>query len=169
MNKTNEKLASLPIFAGLSKAELDLFSERFVQENFPAGTQIIKQGYGGLKIYVLMEGRVEVYKTIDGDKVKITSLEPTEAFGELGVVDGEPASASIDAELDCLTLSLGRDDFYDILQSSRELEAKIWRNLLVALCERLRTTTNQVQDYFGINKALCDNETFRSFYKLFYS
>jgi len=169
MDKTNRKLASLPIFAGLSKAELDLFSERFIKEYFPAGTQIVKQGYGGLKIYVLMEGRVEVYKTVDGDKVKITSLEPTETFGELSVVDGEPASASIDAELDCVTLSLGRDDFYGILESSREVEAKVWRNLLVALCVRLRATTDQVQDYFGINKALCDNETFRSFYKLFYS
>ncbi len=45
--------------------------------------------------------------------------------------------------------------------------AKVMRNLLREMCGRIRTTTNQVQDYFAINQALCENENFRNFYKLF--
>jgi len=34
------------------------------------------------------------------------------------------------------------------------------------MCQRIRSTTNQVQDYFAINQALCQNENFREFYQL---
>jgi CRP-like cAMP-binding protein len=167
--KYREELAGLPLLDGLTEEEFALVAGRFSEEQFPAGTPIVEQGYGGFKLYVLMEGRIRVYRTLNGSKVLITTMEKPETFGELSIIDGAPTSATVEAESDAVALTLHRDDFYEILESSAVLEAKIWKNLLRTLCSRLRSTTNQVQDYFAINKALCENESFRSFYKLFYS
>lgn len=167
--KYRKELAGLPLLDGLTQEEFDLVAARFSEEQFPAGTSIVEQGYGGFRLFVLMEGRIRVYRTLNGSKVLITTMEKPETFGELSIIDGAPTSATVEAESDTIALTLNRDDFYEILESSTVLEAKIWKNLLLTLCSRLRSTTDQVQDYFAINKALCENESFRSFYKLFYS
>ncbi len=164
-----ERLSKLPLLEGLDEEEYNHVSGLFSEEHYPKGTHVVVEGYGGLKLYLLVEGKVTVFKTMDGARVTITTLEPQDTFGELSIIDGLPASAGVEAETDVSALTLSRDDFYKVLKSSDSLEAKIFRNLLKTFCRRLRSTTNQVQDYFGINKALCENESFREFYKLVYS
>lgn len=167
MDETKQKLAQLPLLEGLEPDEFTAIAERFALEQYPAGTRIMEEGYGGLKLYVLVEGKIKVFRNMGTHQILLTTLEPPETFGEISIIDGNPVSASIDAETDVVCLTLNRDDFYEIVGQSWPLQAKIMRNLLKTLCQRLRTTTNQVQDYFAINKALCENESFRNFYKLF--
>ncbi|MEW6757574.1 MAG: cyclic nucleotide-binding domain-containing protein [Acidobacteriota bacterium] len=169
MGDFSEMLSKIPLLQGLEGAEFEQMARRFAVENYPAGSTILEQGYGGLKLYVLVEGKTRIFRTLNGSRVVITTLEPPETFGEVSILDGDPASATVEAESDVVVLTLGRDEFYDLMEASPELAAKVYRNLLRTLCQRLRTTTNQVQDYFAINKALCENESFRSFYKLFCS
>jgi CRP-like cAMP-binding protein len=161
------QLAKLPILQGLEADEFALVTGRFVREQFPKGSRILEEGYGGLKLFVMLEGRIRVYRTMGDTPIVLTTLEPPETFGEISVIDGKPISATVEAESDVVALTLSREDFYEIVQSSCVLRAKLYGNLLRTLCQRLRTTTNQVQDYFAINKALCENESFRQFYKLF--
>ncbi|MGA9753133.1 MAG: cyclic nucleotide-binding domain-containing protein [Acidobacteriota bacterium] len=161
------QLAQLPILQGLEPDEFALVTGRFVREQFPRGSRILEEGYGGLKLFVMLEGRIRVYRTMGDTPIVITTLEPPETFGEISIIDGNPISATVEAESDVVVLTLSREDFYEIVQTSCVLQAKLYGNLLRTLCQRLRTTTNQVHDYFAINKALCENESFRQFYKLF--
>jgi CRP-like cAMP-binding protein len=163
------ELARLPILEGITGQDFELIASRFRLETYPAGVKILEQGFGGLKLFVVLEGKIRVFRTMNGSKIVLTTLEAPETFGELSIIDGDPASASVEAETDVKVLTLQRDDFYEALDGAWELQARVWNNLLKTLCRRLRNTTNQVQDYFAINKALCENESFRSFYKLFYS
>jgi CRP-like cAMP-binding protein len=169
MGDFSDTLSKIPLLQGLEEAEFEQMARRFTVENYPAGSTILEQGYGGLKLYVLVEGKTRIFRTLNGSRVVITTLEPPETFGEVSILDGDPASATVEAESDVVVLTLGRDEFYDLMVASPDLAAKVYRNLLRTLCQRLRTTTNQVQDYFAINKALCENESFRNFYKLFCS
>lgn len=167
MAERMESLAQLPLLQGLDADEFAAVKARFLREQFPAGTKILEEGYGGLKLFVLMEGRVKVYRSMGRAQLLITTLDPPETFGEISIIDGGPASATIEAETDVVALTLLRDEFYDLLHTSWSLQAKVYRNLLYTMCQRVRATTNQVQDYFAINQALCENENFRKFYKLF--
>lgn len=169
MGEFSQLLVKIPLLQGLEPEEFERVARRFQVENFPSGTTILEQGYGGMKLFVLAEGKTRIYRTLNGSRVVITTLEPPETFGEVSILDGDPASATVEAETDVVVLTLSRDDFYALMESSPDLAAKVFRNLLRTLCQRLRTTTNQVQDYFAINKALCENESFRNFYKLFCS
>ena len=167
MASPKEPLAQLPLLEGLDADEFLTVTKRLTREQFPAGTRILEEGYGGLKLYVLTEGRVKVFRNMGRSQLLITTLDPPETFGEISMVDGGPASATVEAETDVVALTILRDEFYDLLNSSWELQAKLYRNLIHTMCQRIRATTNQVQDYFAINQALCENENFRKFYKLF--
>ncbi len=167
MGTLTEPLAQLPLLEGLDADEFLAVTGRLTREQYPAGTRILEEGYGGLKLYVLVEGRVKVYRTMGRSQLLITTLDPPETFGEISIIDGGPASATVEAETDVVVMTLLRDEFYDLVNSSWVIQAKIFKNLLHAMCQRVRGTTNQVQDYFAINQALCENENFRKFYKLF--
>ncbi len=161
-----EPLAQLPLLSGLDADEFLAVASRFTREEFSPGTRILEEGFLGLKVYVLVEGRVRIYRRMGGGQLLINTLGPPETFGEISVIDGGPASASVEAETEVVALSLQRDDFHALMDGSLALRAKICKNLLDTMCQRIRSTTNQVQDYFAINQALCDNENFRKFYKL---
>ena len=161
-----EPLAQLPILDGLDADEFLAVAGRFDREQYPAGTRIVEEGYGGLKLFVLVEGRVRVYRTMGANQLLINTLGPPQTFGEISFIDGGPASATVEADTDVVVLTLLKEDFHDLLDHSLALSAKVYRNLLGITCQRIRSTTNQVQDYFAINQALCENENFRKFYKL---
>jgi CRP-like cAMP-binding protein len=161
-----EPLAQLPLLANLDADEFLAVSSRFEREQIPAGRKILEEGYIGLKIYVLVEGRVKVYRSMGASQLLINTLGPTEAFGEISLIDGGPASATVEAETDVATLGLSKEAFYTLVDGSPTLGRKLYRNLLEIFSQRVRSTTNQVQDYFAINQALCDNENFRRFYKI---
>jgi CRP-like cAMP-binding protein len=167
MADSMEPLGQLPLLQGLDADEFATAKERFLREQFPAGTKILEEGYGGLKLFILVEGRVKVYRSMGRSQLLITTLDPPETFGEISIIDGGPASATVEAETDVVALTMLRDEFYDLLNTSWTIQAKVYRNLLHTMCQRVRATTNQVQDYFAINQALCENENFRKFYKLF--
>jgi CRP-like cAMP-binding protein len=166
MQNPDEPLAQLPLLAGLDADEFLAVASRFTREEFPPGTRILEENFIGLKLYVLVEGRVKVYRHMGGTQLLINTLGPPETFGEISVIDGGLASASVEAETEVVALSLQNSDFHALLESSVTLRAKILENLLKTMCQRIRSTTNQVQDYFAINQALCQNENFRKFYQL---
>jgi CRP-like cAMP-binding protein len=166
MPTSDEPLAQLPLLAGLDADEFLAVASRFSREEFSPGTRILEENYIGIKLYVLVEGRVRVYRHMGGTQLLINTLGPPETFGEISVIDGGLASASVEAETDVVALSLQNNDFHALMESSVTLRAKVLENLLKTMCQRIRSTTNQVQDYFAINQALCQNENFRKFYQL---
>ncbi len=162
-----ETLLRIPLFAELDVDEMAQVGARLQRERFAGGTPILQQGFASDKMYLLVEGRVRVLRKMGAGEVVITELDPTQSFGEMGIIDGEPASATVAAAGDVEVFSLRRQDFQELLDSSLHLQAKLWRNLARELTRRIRSTTNQVQDYVAINQALCENDTFRQFYKLY--
>lgn len=167
MTDRERALKEVYFHKGLNAEELDLFRPKFAQEQFPAGTRILEEGFGGLKLYILLEGKVRVLRRLGERELIITLLESPQTFGEISVFDGEPASASVEAETDTTALAISRDELFEVFKNSPAAAGKVWRNLAVEMCRRVRSTTNQVLDYFAINQALVENENFRNFYKHF--
>lgn len=167
MAEKDPALKDVYFLKDLTAEELGLFRGRAAQEQYPAGTRILEEGFGGLKMFILLQGKVRVLRRLGERELVITLLESPQTFGEISVIDGEPASASVEAETDVVVLALHRDDFFDLLKSHPSLQGKVWHNLVAELCRRVRSTTNQVLDYFAINQALVENENFRNFYKHF--
>lgn len=69
-------------------------------------------------------------------------INPGEVFGEVALLDGKPRSADAIAITACELLVIDRRDFIPFLEARPALCIR----LLGVLCERLRRTSEQVQD-----------------------
>ena len=125
-------LERLPLFAGLSRKELQRIS-RFVEEiEVPAGKRLAATGEAGRELFIIVDGRAVV--TTPGGRV--VRLRPGDFFGEMSLIDGEPRSADVTAATPMRLLAIGYREFWQLLDESLPIVRKIMR----ALCQRLRRT-----------------------------
>ncbi len=153
------------LFKDLEAEEFAKLMSEFTVENHPPQSQILVEGFSVLKLYLLQEGQVKVIRDVGSREILIATFAPPHIFGELGVIDGGAASATVETLTDVVVLSIERDTFLKVLDESPLIGSIVWRNLCFELTRRLRRTTNQLQDLFSLNKALCENPDFMEFYK----
>lgn len=125
-----QALAGVPLFEGLTKAQLRSVLEATVEVTFQAGQSIADEGMLAMDFYLILDGEAEV--VTDGEHV--ASLGPGDHFGELAVIDGEPRSATVRATTRIRALRLVADDFQRLLRATPELAYRI----LVEAVRRLR-------------------------------
>lgn len=101
---------------------------------YEAGEAIIREGDIGETAYVINQGRVEVSKELQGQKVHLAYLGAGETFGEMSMIDEKPRSANVTAITETLVCEIRRDDFFNSFQT----DPKIALQLLKVLFERLR-------------------------------
>ncbi len=109
-------------------------------QKFQAGEIIIREGEPGEQAYFIEQGKVEVSKDLDGKKVHLAFLNEGEPFGEMGMIDEKPRSATITAVEDTTVSTVHRDDFFKSLQTNPDTAV----NILRALFERLREANTMV-------------------------
>ena len=104
-----EKLKGVSFFQDLGPEALDLVSERMIFRTFPAGKILFRKGEQARGIYVLVGGRIEIFRsTADGREQVLHTETPIQSVAELPVFDGGcyPASARTAEDSDVLFLSI---------------------------------------------------------------
>ncbi len=93
-----DRLRLSPVFGTLSNAELAAISNRFKEVSVEHGKQFIFQDEPDPTLYILANGKVEVYRTtLDGQHLHIAFVEPPEPIGEMGYFQGGIRNASVKA------------------------------------------------------------------------
>lgn len=95
-------LASLALFADLSRPQIEAVVHTLEEEYFAEGQRILRQGFSGSNLYIILDGEAAV--RIDG--TQRASLGKGDFFGEISVLLGEPPAADVVAvrPLRCLVL-----------------------------------------------------------------
>jgi CRP-like cAMP-binding protein len=76
------KVQSLPLFQGLKQQTLDLIVPRFEYETFTEDEIVFEQDAPAEKLYVLVNGKVEIrFKPDDGEQLIVTEIEEGGVFG----------------------------------------------------------------------------------------
>jgi CRP-like cAMP-binding protein len=127
----------------LSRAETDTLLHYARVERYPAGYEIYAKGSPGQSMMAVSSGTVKMTSvSIEGNEIVFNIVHPGDIFGEIALLDGGERSADAVAMTDCELLVLNRRDFMPIL----ERRADICLILLRILCQRLRQTSEQVED-----------------------
>ena len=136
-------LMNVPLFSDLGKAELELLEHHAVNLQFPKNTMIINEGDESNALYAILEGKVKAYLSDDeGKEIILATYGPGEYFGEMGLFDNAPRSASV------ITLETSRL----VLISKADFEHCLKQNIRVALQiihglnQRLRTATENMRN-----------------------
>jgi CRP/FNR family cyclic AMP-dependent transcriptional regulator len=135
ISQTGDFLATVPLFSGLQREEIQRFAELTRERAYPKGSVILFQDDPGDSLFVLRAGRVKVVLIgEDGREVILGVLEPGAHFGELALIDDQPRSAHVIAMDDSQLLILRREDFRRRVEANPSVA---WA-LLTELSRRLR-------------------------------
>ena len=131
------------LFGKLSGDEIDTLLHYARVESYPAGYEIFSKGSPGPSMMAVLRGTVKMSSVSpEGKEVVFNLMGPGDCFGEITLIDGTERSADAVAMSDCQLLVLHRRDFMPIL----EKRADICLILLKILCQRVRQTSEQVED-----------------------
>ena len=104
-------LKKVKIMEALSDKQLMSIARCLKAVEFEAEAEIITQGDDGDTFYVLASGEVDIRV----NSVNVAHLDHNAAFGEMSLLKNEKRSATVVATVDCVCLSLQRDDFNRLL------------------------------------------------------
>jgi CRP-like cAMP-binding protein len=137
--KTTRKLQTLkaiPFFGPLPDRQLEKVTERIKEVEFAPGQPIIEAGESGRALFILVQGKVEVVKpgeSRDKPEMLLGILSAGECFGEMSLLTGDPASATIRAREQVRALSIVKEDFDDLLVKNPVLNAYFSKLLALRL------------------------------------
>jgi small-conductance mechanosensitive channel/CRP-like cAMP-binding protein len=96
------------LFANLTVEQRDRLLEASQSPGFGPGEVIVREGAEGDSLFVVLAGRVEVSKELDGKPVVVRELGGGEVFGEMTLFLDAPRSATVRALEECRLLRVGR-------------------------------------------------------------
>jgi thioredoxin reductase (NADPH) len=102
-----------------SKAELVVFAP---------GDVVVKEGDPADRFYMVIKGEAEAsHREADGSQVVVNRFGPGDYFGEGGLLNDAPRTATIRAKTSLELMALDRDTFANLMKSSQTTEAEVKR------------------------------------------
>ena len=129
-------LSKTPLWSGLDDQDYGWILRFSEEHTYEAGNEIVKEGKAGTGFHLILDGAVE----IRSGGTSLAKLGPGQYFGEMSILDDEPASADVLAleKSKCLVLSAAA--FKTIVTQNRAVTLKILREF----ARRLRATNKSV-------------------------
>lgn len=107
----NNLLATAPLFKPLDRRQRFDLIRRFTAHDVAAGVTILEEGSPGRGLFMLLSGEADVSKRDGDSKVLLATLGPGDVFGEISLVNDEPASATVTAAKQSTVLFLAKEIF----------------------------------------------------------
>lgn len=137
--KTTRKMQTLkviPFFGPLPDRQLEKVTEKIKDVEFAPGQPIMEAGEVGRALFIIQSGKVEVVKpgeSRDKPEMLLGILSAGECFGEMSLLTGDPASATIRAREAVRALSIVKEDFDDLLAKNPVLNSYFSKLLALRL------------------------------------
>lgn len=132
----------VPLFSMLTDAQAASVADAVVKRRFKRGENIVEQGKKTNALFILLNGRARVV-TADGRgrEVILATLHPGDHIGEMSLIDNEPHSATVRAEVQTDLLMLGRLEFARCLPENSSMAYAVMRGLV----QRLRQADRKIE------------------------
>ena len=149
----------VPLFSMLTVEQAQTIADGVVKRRYRRGEIIVEQGRKSDALFILLSGRARVITSdARGREVILAVLEAGDYLGEMSLIDNEPHSATVRAEVQTDVLVLGRNEFAVCLPDNSSLSYAILRGLVA----RLGNADRQIEslallDVYGrVARALLD-------------
>ena len=132
----------VPLFSMLTDAQAVTVADGVVKRRFKRGEMIVEQGKKTNALFILLNGRARVVSTDSrGREVILATLQPGDHIGEMSLIDNEPHSATVRAEVQTDVLMLGRTEFARCLPENSSMAYAVMRGLV----QRLRHADRKIE------------------------
>ena len=143
MEKIINIISAAPIFKGLSKDSLVQLRNIAKDKFYDKGRVVFSEGDDGDGFYVVIDGRVKIFKMSSEGKEHILHIYgPGSPFGEVPVFSGQKLPANAQTLIKSHLLFFPRQSFIDLISTNPSLAM----NMLAVLSKRLREFTVQIEN-----------------------
>jgi len=134
------RLASIPLFASLPEAEITHLEKTLADEQVPEGEVLFHEGHRDDKFYVLLEGQVDVVKSLGRSEERVLGIgHEGSLLGEMSLFSRDGChTASVRALTPLHLLRVTRSELDDLLHRQPQLSYEIVR----LLSQRLEESEN---------------------------
>jgi CRP-like cAMP-binding protein len=87
----------VPLFDDLAPGAFMELVNKLAYKRFGAGEQILREGDLGRSFFIIVEGKIRIWKNVDGKEMTLAHLEEGAFFGEMALLSGAPRTASVSA------------------------------------------------------------------------
>ena len=135
-------LRRVPLFSLLTVTQAEVISGAVTKQRYKRGEVLVEQGQKSNALAILLTGRArEVSADSRGREVILATLGPGDYIGEMSIIDNEPHSATVRAEVQTDVLLLGRADFARCLAENASMSLVVMRGLV----KRLRHADRKIE------------------------
>jgi CRP/FNR family transcriptional regulator len=141
--KLIDLIATVPLFEGLPREQHEQLARIAVNRSYKKGQIIFSEGDEGVGFYVIISGRVKIFKlSPEGKEQILHMMGPGEIFGEVPVFTGQGYPAFAEANSQSSLLFFPRSAFIELIKKDPSLSL----NMLAVLSWRLRKFAALVED-----------------------
>jgi CRP/FNR family transcriptional regulator, cyclic AMP receptor protein len=146
--RTLDLLLKIPIFENLSFRELRVIEKMVYIRRYASGEAIFQQGDPSLGMYIVRTGSVRIIRQFPGGEPRlIATLTAGEFFGELGLIDDAPRSASAVAHDATEIIGFFKPDLMSLIHRRPDLGLKILLSVATTLSARLRHAHEELERF----------------------
>ncbi|MBN2126466.1 MAG: cyclic nucleotide-binding domain-containing protein [Deltaproteobacteria bacterium] len=111
-------------------------------KTFQPGETVIEEGTKGVSAYIILSGTVEVIKITESREVAVATLGEGQVFGEMGLIEDRPRSATVRALSELKAREISREHFNELLRTKPSVLIPIMKSLF----ERLRQVSDMLAE-----------------------
>lgn len=132
----------VPLFSTLTHAQAESVADAVVKRRFKRGEFIVEQGKKSNFLAIVLTGRARVVTTdTRGREVILATMNPGDYVGEMSLIDNQPHSATVRAEVQTDVLILGRPEFARCLPENTSMAYAVMKGLV----QRLRHADRKIE------------------------
>jgi CRP-like cAMP-binding protein len=118
LKSTDEMLAQVSLFSGLTKGQLHDISGLATRLDLPAGRRLTTQGAVGQEFVIVLE-----------DGAVVATPTAGEWYGEIALLDHRPRTATVVATSDVIVDVIGRREFRELLTRQPQIAEHLQRTM----------------------------------------
>jgi signal transduction histidine kinase len=109
-------------FPGITPDEVQELIAHSQVHSYPAGTVLCREDQTESTFYMILEGEVEVTKSINKSEDRLLqTLKAGDFFGEMALIHNAPRAATVTAKTDLVALELDKESFDTVLKRSSSI------------------------------------------------
>lgn len=161
-NEIYERINNVSIFAPLSDEETQKLAENAKVIVFAPDEKIVRQGQHGNSMFVIHRGAVVVRTKEDGVSKTLRNLREGDFFGEMGLLTGEPRTATVTATEEAEVLEINNLCLKPILEENPDLV-----KILSQIVEERRLSMDKLESENESRKTIGKESAFNSIKRFF--
>ena len=137
-------LRKIPIFRGLSPTQVRTILSLCSHRTYEQEEKVCQSNSPSDEMYILLAGELVV---VTAEGVKVATILPVTTVGEMGVMTGEPRSATVEVSKPANVFTLRKVTFDHAMKEDREMRATVYRNIIDVMSQKLNNDNVRLRDH----------------------